>query len=882
MNANNEDITLAEMFCLNPYEYANVSLFTLPFSIRVLNRFEQLRMLTVKDMLSAEVSFLRKIPGFGAGCMSQVYKYCEQLTQREAELGKKEIREVFQLLASEKARVSRGDFSFVSNELLSENQKKVLLKIEEGYSLLGEDLVNECINSPDHIAPILFATNQFNDRKNKSEKLADLLKQIPEERKHNCFKYYLDAFSNDEYERNLISKCYRENTKEIADIVDSVDYEDETLLNMAFKFLSWCSFDLKCEIAKVFEKVYEVNRAQTVIEGRANRLTLNELGELLGVTRERVRQIEKKAFKVFFVLVSRGRIVQKLYAEQNGQNIITLEDIAEVSQHNSSAFIYLLKEFQSGMCTYDRQLDVFVYGDTDLSTKIQNYIDSLPDMIRTNEIKEIVENAQLLYAVKGELVEKALNDSYRITGNVLHRTRLTLAQIYETILKKYYPEGIHVTDDAAIYEFRRLVVEEYGEVSLPESNHAIAARLSSIGVLSGRGVYVARKEKWMPDELANRILDFIMQESSSVLGTAIVFSMFEEELVSAGIYNRYLLQGVLRELYGDKLYFRRDYISKDKEFSSFYSSIVSFIKESKYPVKREEIKQRFPGVTDIVISLATGDSDVLNYFGEYLHGSRLIIRENEKRRLHDMLENIVADQEPHHIKDIFPKIKEENSEVLLRNAAVFPFSAFSILEYLFREDFQFSRPFVARNDVEIGRPGERLHELIYSTDEISIGEISEFAKENHFSIQVMIDYINSLNDKYLLIDASTLMTIEQIGITENMAISIEEDLFGKISSTIPIGDVMRFVELPRINVKWTEWLVYSMLQKWGKSLEVAISSNQFRNSVPLIARKGEMDKARYVNVDLNQRTIQVDDMDDIDNLIADIVVDEIQEEQNEF
>ena len=107
---------------------------------------------------------------------------------------------------------------------------------------------------------------------------------------------------------------------------------------------------------------------------------------------------------------------------------------------------------------------------------------------------------------------------------------------------------------------------------------------------------------------------------------------YRDELSAEGVDNKYYLQGILKELFGDELVFRRDYVSKNKEFPSIYSSIISFIKKSKYPVSKKEIKDAFPGITDIVINMAIDDEEILNFFGEYLHASRLVFRENSLDR----------------------------------------------------------------------------------------------------------------------------------------------------------------------------------------------------------------------------------------------------------
>ena len=73
---------------------------------------------------------------------------------------------------------------------------------------------------------------------------------------------------------------------------------------------------------------------------------------------------------------------------------------------------------------------------------------------------------------------------------------------------------------------------------------------------------------------------------------------------------------------------------------------------------------------------------------------------------------LTSDGEAHHGREIYEIISHQKPEILTRNAAMYPFSAFSVVEFLFRDKFQFSRPYVAKNGVEIGRPAERLHDLI--------------------------------------------------------------------------------------------------------------------------------------------------------------------------
>lgn len=349
-----------------------------------------------------------------------------------------------------------------------------------------------------------------------------------------------------------------------------------------------------------------------------------------------------------------------------------------------------------------------------------------------------------------------------------------------------------------------------------------------------------------------------------------VFNIFENELISEGIDNRYYLQGVLHELFDNELYFKKDYVSRDKRFTSIHSAIVSFIKKSKYPVTKDEIKSHFKGITDIIILLAISDSSILNYYGKYFHGGNLNISKTEKKYLAEKLKELLKNGKPCHIKNIFPVFNNERPEIFSRNGAMESYSAFSMLEYLFQGKYQFARPYIALNGVEIGRPRERLHDMIYSREQVPISDITEFARENHIFIQSIIEYVNSLNDKFILLNKDILISKDSLNINSKIAKAAEQLICKEISGTVPIRNLQCVSEFPHINAAWDEWLIYSILKKWSKKLDVALSSSQLKHSIPLVALFGQMDTSPYKNFRPTLGYVKVDDMNDIDKLIEDI------------
>lgn len=881
MNTFDENVSLGELFNLSPEMYDDIDISELPFSNRVTNRLYRQHIQTVGALLKVNSAFLKQLNSFGQKFLNQVYDVLEALSNgvlSSNSVSEYTLQEELSVAQKYRKRIFAGDFSFIESADCSLEEKECLEKYKEAYDVLGKGIVEKCVKGTKQIFSIIRAFNQYCRETEKYIELKRIADVIPAERRENCCKYYITAYTFDDTIRKRLIECYSSENASLYSIIDSVNLEDKASIDVAAKFLDWCSYSISEQISEMFENLYDNERKKTVIEARANRLTLNEIGEQLHVTRERVRQIELKVKRAFIKHQSRLRILAKIYADQNGQSIITQEDIAEVSGNNASALIYLLRITESSFYSYDVQLDAFVFGDIDIGSRIQLFVDSLPDIIRKTELQDVLDLAKEQEDLSPEYVEKAIAESYRITGDIYHRTRLSLASVYEEVLRKYYPFGLHVYDEREILELRNIISNEYGDLGLPENNRAIAARISSIGVLSGRGRYIAKRKQWISKSLENRILNYINDSDSPIVFVGTIFYEFEDELVDEGIDNRYFLQGVLRELVGDRFYFRRDYISKDKKITSIYSSIIAYIKENKYPVKKEEIQAKFQGITDIVFSLATSDSDILNYFGEYLHGCRLVIREDEKSKLNEQMTQMVNDNDAHHIKDLYPFLLRENSEVFSRNAVNGSFRAYSVLEFLFREQFQFTRPYIAKYGVEIERPAERLHEMIFEEEEYSISDISDFARDNHFQISSMIEYLDSLNDKFLMRDINSIASIDTLGVTEEIAKEVERIIVENISDTTPIRNLTCIGLFPTINGNWSEWLLYSCLNKWSNRLDVALSSNHLRQSIPLVSPTGKMEINNFREISFEPVRIKIDDMNDIDNLLSEIITEDMLED----
>ena len=891
-NVQIEEITYAEQYLLDSKEYDDILIETLDFPARIYNRLKGNKITTLGALMRCRRADLYAIKGMGRNCVEIIDKFFESNSYNSAhtstiilagnseELNTSPDRAVVEYLKSKIEDLTQGDLSFLSSaqDFIDE---KTLTNYERAIEELGTEATVLALTDPVGIQVIISALRYFvKETDHYSQNMSQIqtaLQLIPSGRREQRVIYYIQAFAGKKEDKKTLMTICNEPNMSISEFCKAAALSDTNAFFVANRFLTWCAFDINDEIKDLEEKVFDAERTALIIKMRAEKITLEKVGKSFELTRERVRQIEAKTQRKFNAWISRHKLLQKVCALRDGDIVLTLTELEDYFGDKTAAVAYLLSNVKnpSGY-RYDKITDAFIVGEVSQSERILSAIDNLPDYINAKKLDETAKRLGEELNIPDELIVRSIAESYQLTGNTYHRKRLSLSTIYSEILKRYYPDGMHVYDPDEIAGFRQHVIDEYGFTGMPENDHAVSARIVGIGILCDRGRYKARQAQYISKELASKIYAYIITRPSGVL-TNTIFAEFEDELVKEGILNRYYLHGILRDLYGDELFFKRDYISKDGSSSNIYADIVRYIKNARFTVSKDELAHVFPGVTEIMFSLALGDRDIINYFGEYLHSRHLSITIQERKRLESIIKSVLSDGESHHIKDIYELVRRALPEFISRNGITISFRLFSVLSYLFDGYYQFSRPYFALNGVNIGRPFERLKELVVDSEEITVAEITDFAKDNHMIIQSTLELINSFNDTHILKDNSTLIKISMLNLEKEVVKDVEQQILEEIGEqTALIAELSCIHRFSHIEYPWNEWLIYSILLKWSSLLDVTTTSPQFKYSTPLVAPKGLLDLSRYQSfTDSNAvRVMEADNLDNIDMLISDYVLDE--------
>lgn len=771
-----DKVSFVEKYGIDNYSIKNfhTPIDDLELSVRATNVLENLNVEYVSDLIKMTPGELKTARNMGTKSYREIFNIIDSEVQAGASIDSCNYQKftIPYLFLDHKSDILNGDLSFCDGIELSEAEVNYKKLLDESFSSISFDLITSIINrNPAGIA-IYTLLNEIVGNYNRREQLKgnvnELVAKIPQKRKENPYKHYIEAYTNDESVRTILSSVCHGSDGTIQEFCRSDNIYEREYYSVACRFLKWCAFDLHGEIESTINDMSIEDRAKAILKLRASGKTLNEIGDEYNITRERVRQIERKTKKEMCKRLNKNKVIQKIYADRGGDEVLTRTELEEYFGENTQLVLYALRDEDNQAFYYDSALNVLVVENESLTMQVSNYIETIPEAFNSKDLNKIINEGVEEYSLNKEFLEKAITEEYDITGRIYHRNRLTLKQIYKAIVDKYYSDGIALYDPEAIKHLREDIKHEYGNIELPEKDRAISARLADVCILYDRGVYKPKSKYYISKSLLNKIINYINNHDSKIISMSSLFFIFEKELREEGVNNKYYLQGILHELCSDQYDFKRDYLFKAGAGDSFYTEIVEFIRKSQNLVTKEEILAHFPGLTDIVIQFATNDSEILNFFGSYMHSSKIKFTNTEIQYLKSEIEKGIEAEGYIHCQELFDAIMRKQEMMLKRNGIFYQYSLFSTLRYLFESYFQFQRPYIGRLGCVINSPLEMISEVTENKDVVDISQIMEFCKSKHLTIPHKIDLINDMSDQYLMSDKDHIATYEYLGLNSNI------------------------------------------------------------------------------------------------------------------
>ena len=844
--------TFEEIFNIKRTYFTKDSIELLNPSVRAHNILTRYKCKTVADLLSRTPKEVFEYKNLGQKTFNEIVnkakEYCLVNVAEERDNSLVISEEVMARLFQYKDQILQAEQPNDSFDV-NDNEDVMVQEKLRVFSIIDNGLLKACEDDHEAVQNLISTLSDFYRQYLPNEIHLDTFKkiekQIPKERLSQPVKGFIFAYSKDDKVKECLEKYIIVEGISVAAYLKTIkqqrlDYESFNILNM---FIRWMSFDLTVDIDSFKKSLYRNEREKEVIELRSKKKTLDQIGKKISLTRERVRQLERKVISRFSRCLSSYRIIRKIYAVRGEDVILSPAEMQEYFGEDTGSILYLMKITDHRDYVYDPDFDVFIVEKTTIKDSIRKYMDLLPDSFTIDDIAQIIERGVEEYELTAEIIKRAIEERYNKSGNLYHINRVTLRTIYQEVLQRYYPTGIHVYDKKELQNFRNHARDLFGEIELPETDRALTAglRRDNFTILCGRGIYRLQQEEYIPEWLAVKIQRYIDRSNQRVFLTNAIFYEFQEDLERYGVDNKYYLQGILKSLYGDEYYFRRDYIMKDAEDTTIHSSIQNYVKHSKHPVTKGDIKNHFPGVTDVIITMALADKSIIKMWHKYLDASKIQFSQRERAVIDRTMRNMVLNENGYaHIKDIYEVLNDRIPDALMRNSILQSYDLLSVLGYMYSKSCAVSRPYIAKRGVEVGKISERMEEFITNDDVINISSITEYAKKLHMGYPGIIALLDRYSERYLFVNNKQIASYEYIGIDTEKMKQVDKILQQEVSDTVAIRELHCINQFPSLNVNWNEWLIYSIEKVISDRLEVATSDSQMRRAVPLIAPRGKM------------------------------------------
>lgn len=571
--------------------------------------------------------------------------------------------------------------------------------------------------------------------------------------------------------------------------------------------------------------------------------SLQEIADEYACTRERVRQLESKFGRKITPIIS--NIVENYFEENNTTSISTndvleffddddLDKIVMYNLKNSDHYEYLsfaelfLKKESPSQNTFAKLYELakdFVGEGIDLYSELDN----LDDMLS---------NAGFGF-LDAEAFLNFLEDSNaHFYGDYVTYSKKSYSFLCSKIVEEFFPNGIRMSTEQDIDRLRELVKQKFGDVELPENDHALTSALSRVLVISDRGVATSINNIQFEYDTMQTIKDFIDENPLNTLYYREIFNEFEGLLaITTSINNYYCLHGVLQYCFPNDFTYSRDTVSKKDGIGiklTLEDRVNELLVQNAGAMNKKTIANNVGGCSDIMLFNLAVTSKKITLWDFYFYNSmdNIDYTDEEREQLKDTLELLLSSNNGYCSDGLlFENIKMSMSDFLIRNNIENRTNLFYVTNKLFEGEYQFSRPHICSLDFSksVNAQEIMLH-LMGEKDIILHSEFAAISKKMVWSeitssfvfAEIEKDTIRISDDEYLkktkfIINNEEIYKIKQ-------ALDLLCNSFGFVSAIL-FDD---FSQLPKMRYEWNTFLLTSLVENFNVGYKVINPKNKDR------------------------------------------------------
>lgn len=561
-------------------------------------------------------------------------------------------------------------------------------------------------------------------------------------------------------------------------------------------------------------------------------MTLEEVGTIYNITRERIRQIEARANKKLNAIADKKIFILDLIFDCLYNNkMISIKELEKVTNSNidldgvefleltNDDLYYKLsviyKTSTNGKWSYNSEYNCLYDKRYDFSGLVDDILSKMPLFLSEIQVSEFDEFQRI-----------AFNNNYKKYHNIYMRKNLMARDIYVYYLKKYFPNGYKNTDENEYNKFKELVINEVGEIEDFPSMRSLSAMFERDGsiILYDRGAVIAVENvPDIPEELLSEIIDFIYESKPSVYYTTI-YEKFKYQLQELQINNHYLLKGIIDRKLPEDFSSRRDFIFYGNEVVCPLDMILETIRSYNGIFSLNDLKNKFVGIADYVFfSVLYPEKENGLLFLEnkkFIYINKINISDEDKNEIRKVIEDLFTSLNTDTIsaRKIYARMKlfEDKYNANLKSINSY-FDLFSIIQVLFPNEYYYARPLISKNENIAKSREEFLRNHLINFDKFNNNDAKNYlTKMNVGGIYSYLLFMESMSDNFVQIDVDTMVKKEVLDLSEEDLRQIKK-LINLLLNNFECIDTRTFngySMLPKLKYDWNKYLLVGIIRTY--------------------------------------------------------------------
>ncbi|MGS0972244.1 MAG: sigma factor-like helix-turn-helix DNA-binding protein [Candidatus Izemoplasmataceae bacterium] len=565
--------------------------------------------------------------------------------------------------------------------------------------------------------------------------------------------------------------------------------------------------------------------------------TLEEIGAIYGVTRERVRQKEKKATDI---MLSKAKFKRQLFHEYsdflfyNSENdYILINDIECFYGNNSSLLFLILEQIFPKKYVYVSKYNILHKSTTSIEEVLSKLASKFPLVVSKREYSkvydELADNDSK--AIKEEIfaVTYVERDGYYI------KKGLRLSQVILALIDELFPDGYSISNDDHYKILLKEIQKRYSvlkSTNVPKRKVTTAFYNHNYKTID-KGTYVnSDKMPEISERLLQRIRDLI--DKREVIYYDSVFEIFKNDLKEYGIKNKYHLKGTIDDYLEYEYNIGRDSISVDHEIR-VKDKIIEFVHKNDGEVTKKELLKAFKGLPLTILSgVIYYNDDLLYLSNDRVIKTNLVVLSNDSkeiiRRHFNALLNLYGVQAVNASK-LYSRILFLEDSFFKDNKHILDYKDLStIIKQFMSNDFYLNGTIISSKETVLNET-DIIKEFLKTKKSFEKRELDSFISEMHLRPpNNFLQFIDDISDLFVQVGIESFINKEAVQLNSDNLKKIEEKInFVLLNQENINTSIFRgYFLLPRVDFSWNKYSLAGIVRSFFKSnYKIENTSHQY-------------------------------------------------------